>query len=295
MPGIVKRARTPCLDITYEDHGDPRGPAVLLVHGFPDDVRTWSSVIGALVDAGYRALVPYVRGFGPTRFADPAEPRAGQVGALAQDIVEFADVVGIDRFVLAGHDWGARAGYATVVLWPERVRAFVALAVGYDPPTSRERPSAIQARAFWYQWYFQLNHGRMALEHERGQLCRLLWMSWSPGWQFDDAAFNATAASFDNPDFVQVVTHYYRHRWGNAPGDPRYEALQARLEEMPPITVPTVLLCGAEDGANLPEASEGKERHFTAAYARQVIPGVGHFVQRESPKAVVDAILGFHA
>lgn len=294
MPGMVKRVRTPCLDISYEDYGDPRGPAVLLVHGFPDDVRTWSSVIDAIVDAGYRALVPYVRGFGPTCFADPAEPRTGQVVALAQDIVEFADVVGIDRFVLVGHDWGARAGYATVALWPERVRAFVALAVGYDPPTARERPSGAQARAFWYQWYFQLDHGRAALEQERGQLCRLLWISWSPGWQFDDAAFNATAASFDNPDFVQVVTHYYRHRWGNATGDPRYETLQARLEEMPSIAVPTVLLCGTEDGANLPEASEGKERYFTAAYARQVIPGVGHFVQRESPRVVADAILGFH-
>jgi len=286
----VKRARTPRLDIAYEDRGDPRAAAVLLVHGFPDDVRTWDGVTGSLVEGGYRTLAPYVRGFGPTRFTDPSAPRSGQVAALAQDVVEFADAVGVDRFLLVGHDWGARAGYAAAALWPERVRGFVALAVGYDPPTSRRRPSATQARAFWYQWYFHLAHGRTALEEDRGAFCRLLWATWSPSWRFDEAAFNETARSFDNPDFVDVVVHYYRHRWGNATGDPRYDSLQVRLEEAPSIAVPTVLLCGAEDGANLPAASEGKERYFAAGYGRRVIAGVGHFVQREAPGAVSDAI-----
>jgi pimeloyl-ACP methyl ester carboxylesterase len=291
MPAVLKHARTPRLEVAYEEQGDSTGRPAVLVHGFPDDVRTWDAVTHDLVRAGYRTLAPYVRGYGRTRFLHDASPRSGQVAALAQDVVEFADALRLDRFVLVGHDWGARAGYAVAAAWPERLHALVVLAVGYDPPVSLRAPAVAQAHAFWYQWYFHVNQGRAALERERRELCRRLWASWSPGWRFDDAAFGATAVSFDNPDFVDVVIHYYRHRWGNAPGDPRYDALHARLQGLPAITVPTALLCGADDGVSLPEASQGREPHFAAPYARRVLRGVGHFIQREQPRAVVDAVM----
>lgn len=291
MRDMTKRVRTTCLEIAYEDRGSPRAEPIILVHGFPDDVRTWDGVVGPFVDAGYRTLTPYLRGFGPTRFLEKTSFRSGQLAALGQDLIEFADALGIERFMLVGHDWGARAAYVVAASWPERLEGLVSLSVGYGTSTPTDQISYDQARAYWYQWYFGLERGRVALEQNRRGLCRWLWEAWSPGWHFDDTIFETTARSFDNPDFVEVSIHSYRHRWGNAPGDRRYDEIEARMATLPRIGVGTTVVHGANDGATFPETSAGKERHFTGPYDRHVISGVGHFVQRERPDAVIDAVL----
>ena len=291
MRDMTKHVRTSCLEVAYEDRGSPQAEPIILVHGFPDDIRTWDGVVAPLVDAGYRTLTPYLRGFGPTRFLEETALRTGQLAALGQDVIEFADAVGIERFMLVGHDWGARAAYIAAGLWPGRVQGLVALSVGYGTSTPKDQISYDQARAYWYQWYFGLERGRVALEQDRRGLCRWLWEAWSPDWHFDDATFETTAGSFDNPDFVEVSIHSYRHRWGNAPGDHRYDEIEARMAKLPRIGVASTVLHGANDGATFPETSAGKERYFTGPYKRLVVGGVGHFIQRERPNAVVEAVL----
>lgn len=287
----LRHIRTPLLDITYEERGDSAAPAVVLLHGFPDDARTWDAVVPALNRAGLRTLVPYLRGFGPTRFLDPGTPRSGQLSALGMDFVEFADALGLDRFVLVGHDWGARAAYVAAALHPERIRALVTLAVAYGTNAPEQPLSFAQSRAYWYQWLFGLERGRALLDVERHDFCRYLWQVWSPSWNFSDAAYAATAQSFLNPDFVEVAIHSYRHRWGGAPGDLRYDRVESKLAELPAIPVPTTLLMGAEDGATLPETAQGKERFFTGGYRVEVVAGAGHFIQRERAERVIEAIL----
>jgi pimeloyl-ACP methyl ester carboxylesterase len=291
MSEFLKQVRTPQLEIAYEERGDPDALPIVLLHGFPDDVRTWDAVVEGLVAAGYRTLAPYLRGYGPTRFLDSGTARTGQLAALGQDLLDFVDAADVNRFVLVGHDWGARAAYIVASLWPERVRALIALAVGYGTNDPKQTLALAQARAYWYQWYFCTERGRMALAADRRGMCRVLWQLWSPLWEFDEATFQRTAASFDNPDFVDVAIHSYRHRWGEALGDPRYDELEARLAVPIPIQVPTTALMGDEDGATLPETSAGKEHFFTNDYRREVLPGIGHFIQREDPQVVLQAIL----
>lgn len=290
-PGLT--VYTPTLEIGYEAHGDARGFPVVLLHGFPDDVRAWDAVAPPLAAAGYRVLVPYLRGYGPTRFRDAAAPRMAQQAAIAQDLLDFMDALGLDRVGLAGYDWGGRAACITAILAPERVRALVTIG-GYNVQNTLVAPRpgpAVEERALWYQWYFNTERGRMGLEQQRRDLCRLLWREWSPTWHFDDATFERTAASFDNPDFVPVVIHSYRHRHGNAPGDPRFDDIERRLAARPPITVPTVVLHGADDGVSPPYRSERDLALFPAGTVRHVVAGAGHFMPRERPGAVVDALL----
>ncbi len=287
----TKKLETSRLEIAYEEHGNPSSPPVVLVHGFPDDARTWDRVAEPLAEAGYRIIAPYVRGYGETRFLDDSTPRSGQLAALGADLIEFTDAMGLDRFALVGHDWGARAAYILASLYPERVSSLVALAVGYGTNSPDQRLSPAQTRNYWYQWYFNLEKGRAELESNRRAFCEHLWRVWSPNWEFTDEEFEKTASSFDNPDFAEIAIHSYRHRWANAEGDPEYDELEKRLADPPKIHVPTTLLMGGADGATLPETSEGKEGFFTKGYERRVLPGVGHFIQRESPDAVVEAIL----
>jgi pimeloyl-ACP methyl ester carboxylesterase len=291
MVQTLKYVQTPRLKIAYEEQGNEKALAIILVHGFPDDVRTWDGVIGELVDSGYKTIAPYLRGFGPTQFLEKETPRSGQLTALGQDVIDFADALEIKEFILVGHDWGARAGYIVSAIQPERVRGLVAISVGYGTNNPNQVLSFAQARAYWYQWYFALDHGRVALEAHRRGFCRKLWETWSPGWHFDDATFEKTAKSFDNPDFVNIAIHSYRHRWGNAPDDPYYNGLEAVLADMPPITVPTIMIHGEDDRATLPETSANKEQHFTNIYIRHVLPNIGHFVQRERPEFVTKAVL----
>jgi pimeloyl-ACP methyl ester carboxylesterase len=216
-----------------------------------------------------------------------------QQAAIAQDLLDFMDALGLARVGLAGYDWGGRAACITAIMAPERVRALVTIG-GYNVQNTLVLPrpaSAVEERVLWYQWYFNTERGRLGLEQQRRDICRLLWHEWSPGWRFDDATFERTALSFDNPDFVPVVIHSYRHRHGNAPGDPRFDAVERRLAARPPILVPTVVLHGAEDTVSPPPRSEAHMALFPAATARHVVAGAGHFLPREQPGAVVEALL----
>lgn len=291
MHRSTRTVRTPVLEIAYEESGPGDGVPIVLLHGWPDSVRTWDAVIPALVDAGYRCLAPYLRGFGATRFLDRSTRRSGQATALAQDVVDFADGIGLDRFTLVGHDWGAFAAYLVAANWPQRVKRLAVISVGYGINTPNRIPALPQARCFWYQWLFQTRQGQLILEHDRRKFCRFIWETWMPTWTFDERAFEETAPAWDNPDWIAVTLHYYRHRWGNVLGDPRYDALEKSRLFPPNITVPTRLLHGTEDGCLLLATSDGKERYFQGGYDRRVIASVGHFPQREQPVTVIEAIL----
>ena len=283
--------RTAALDCAYIERGPADGTPVILVHGFPDDARTWDAVASALAADGLRTLAPFVRGFGPTRLL-PGAPRTGEIAALARDVLAFADALGLDRFHIVGHDWGARAGYAVAALAPERLITLTALAVAYGTNVGSQRLDVLQLRGYWYQWYFATPRGEAALREARTDFCRDLWRTWSPNWRFDEAEYAATAASFENPDFVDVVLHSYRARWGFAPSDPAYAADRARLEAVPPLSVPTITLMGNDDGATLPASLTGTERLFSGPYIQRIIAGSGHFLQREVSAAVIAAVRG---
>jgi len=292
MPDVLT-VRTRTLEIGYEAHGNPGGTPVVLLHGFPDDTRAFDDVAPALAAAGCRVLVPYLRGYGPTRFLDSNEPRMAQQAAIGQDLLEFMAALRLAPAALAGYDWGGRAACISAILAPERVRALVTIG-GYNVQntvTPAPPASAKAERSYWYQWYFNTERGRQGLEQNRRDICRLLWQEWSPTWRFEPAAFERTAPAFDNPDFVAVVIHSYRHRHGNAPGDGRLDAIERRLAERPAITVPTVILHGADDTVGPPKRAEAELPQFPAGTERRVVPGVGHFMPREEPKAVVDALL----
>jgi len=219
-------------------------------------------------------------------------PRSGQQAALGHDLLNFLDALGLERAALAGYDWGGRAACIVAALWPERV-AFLVSIGGYNIQNiTRSSEPAAPDREYrlWYQWYFHTERGRAGLMANRRPLCRLLWQLWSPNWRFDDATFERTAASFDNPDFVEVVIQSYRHRYDLAPGDPSLQPLEDRLAAQPPITAPTVILHGACDGVSPPQSSEAHARFFTGPYRRRVVPVAGHFLPQEAPGAVVEAL-----
>ncbi len=291
----VKTVRTEVLEIGFHESGPATGFPVLLLHGFPDDAHAYDAVAPALAAAGHRAFAVYLRGFGPTRFLDSAAPRMAQQAAIAQDVVDFADALRLPRFVVCGYDWGGRASCITAALHPDRVRAAV-LCGGYSiqntitpgPPAS---PSAV--RNSWYQWYFNTESGRGGLTKNRAALCKFMWQEWSPTWTFSDAMFNQTAASFENPDFVDCVLHSYRHRNFNAPGEPRFAEVERRLATRPQVNVPTIVLHGGDDGFGRPaaETTEAERAAFPKLVARRVVAGAGHFVPHEAPAAVAAALL----
>jgi pimeloyl-ACP methyl ester carboxylesterase len=294
IPPAARLIQTPVLDIGYEDRGERSGFPVILLHGFPDDVHAYDEVAPLLVKAGHRALVPYLRGYGPTRFRDAKAPRMAEQAAIGQDVIDFADALGLRQFAVAGYDWGGRAAAIAAALHPERVRAAVLIGgytiqntIAASPPDAPE-----SERAFWYMWYFNTDRGRAGLAANRRSLCRLLWSTWSPTWRFTDDAYNRTAPSFDNPDFVDVVIHSYRHRIGNAPGEPRFKDVERRLAERPPIQAPTITLYGLDDGLRRPAVESPEERLvIPKLVARRVVPGAGHFLPREKPEAVSAALV----
>ena len=290
----AQMVQTLVLNIGYEDNGDSEGFPIILLHGFPYDVRAWDGVVPPLVDAGYRVLVPYLRGYGPTRFRDPSAPRVAEQAAIGQDVIDFADALGLEQFALAGFDWGNRAACITAILHPTRVRAQVAVG-GYSVQNtvtpSPPAPPENEAR-LWYQWYFNTERGRAGLEANRREICRFLWKNWSPGWQFSDETFDRTAASFDNPEWVDVVIHSYRHRHGNAPGEERFLAVERLLAERRPVQVPAVVLRGAGGGFGRPTPDPSADRaRFTSLVARRIIDGAGHDLPAQKPDAVSSALL----
>jgi len=237
-------------------------------------------------------LAPYLRGFGPTRFLDPATPRSGQQAALGADVRDFMDALAIPSAILAGYDWGGRAASVVAALWPERVKGLVAITgYGIQDIAAAARPAAPEQEVrYWYQWYFHTDRGVAGLTANRGEIARLLWKLWSPNWAFDEATLQATVASFDNPDFVAVTINSYRHRYGNAPGDPAYDALEAALAKLPPIAAPTIVLHGIDDGVGPPAGSIPRDRLFTRLIERRNLPRAGHFLSRENPIDVVQAV-----
>ncbi len=291
--GQLRHARTSVLDIAYVESGPTDGAAVFLMHGFPDDVRTWDGVAAPLAAKGYRVIAPFLRGYGPTRFLSPNTMRSGQQGAIGNDLRELMDALGIVRAFFAGYDWGGRAACIVAALWPERVRGLVSVG-GYNiqniAKNTKPEPADYEWR-YWYQWYFNTARGVAGLAANRHDICRQLWKMWSPNWAFDDATYAATGAAFDNPDYVDIVIHSYRHRYLAAPNDPAYEEIERRLALGPKIAAPTVVLHGADDGVDLPALSEDAAEHFTGFYRREVVPVAGHFFPREAPQKIVDAVL----
>lgn len=288
----LHQVRTPTLEIAFEDSGPRQGVPVILLHGFPDDPRVYDGVVAALAQQRYRLIVPYLRGYGPTRFLDKATLRSGQQAALGKDLLDLMDALKIDSAVLGGYDWGGRAACVMAALWPGRARGLVTIC-GYNiqniaasgTPAGPDREHRL-----WYQWYFQTERGRAGLAVNRRGISRLLWELWSPNLKFDDATFEETAASFDNPDFVDVVIHSYRHRFAAVPGDPALEEIERRLAARLAITVPTIALHGASDGVHPPDETESHARFFTGPYTRRVVPVAGHFLPREAPEALAQAI-----
>ena len=289
----IKRVRTATLEIAYEESGPETGSPVLLMHGFPYDPRAYDEVAARIAAAGHRAIVPYLRGYGATRFLSRDTPRSGQQAAMGRDLLDLMDALNLPRAVLAGFDWGGRGACVVAALWPERVRGLV-VANGYsiqDIAASKTPAPPEQEHRLWYQYYFHTERGRAGLEANRRDLTKLLWRLWSPNWKFDDATFERTASSFDNEDFVDIVIHSYRHRFGYAPGDPALEPVEQRLASQPKITVPAIVLQGEGDGVNRPTASDTQARFFTGAYQRRLIPTIGHNVPQEAPAETARAIL----
>jgi len=288
-----KLIRTDALEIAYEESGPADGVPVILLHGWPYDPRTYDDVVPLLTAAGCRIIVPYLRGFGPTRFLSADTPRSGQQAALGKDLLDLMDALALPRATLVGYDWGGRAACIVAALWPERVRGLVT-GNGYnmqDIAQSGVPATPEQERRFWYQYYFQTERGRAGLQANRREFCRLIWQLWSPNWAFDDATFERSASSFDNPDFVDVTIQSYRHRFKNAPGDPDLEPIEQRLAGRPTIGVPTIALHGEANGVGPPATSEQHARFFTGPYQRRVIPRAGHNLPQEVPALVSEAAL----
>ena len=281
------------LNIAYYEQGPVDGPVVMLLHGFPYDIHSYVDVAPRLAGRGCRTIVPYLRGHGPTRFLDPATLRSGEQAAIGADLMALMDALGIRRAVFAGYDWGGRAACVGAALWPDRCTGLVCvnsyliqdIAKGMVPvQPEREVP-------LWYQYYFQIERGRAGLAANRREIAKILWRQWSPNWHFDDAMLARTAAAFDNPDYVDVVIHSYRHRYGLAESDPRYADIRRRLAALPPITVPTVTLDGEADGVIAATDGTASAAKFTGRRVHHLVPHAGHNLPQEAPEAFVDAVM----
>jgi pimeloyl-ACP methyl ester carboxylesterase len=289
----MKSVRTRVLNIAYLEAGPHNGPAVILLHGWPSDVHDYDGVAGPLAEAGFRIFVPWLRGCGATRFLHQDTPRSGQQAALGADIKDFMDALHIPNAILVGYDWGGRGACVTAALWPDRVRALCAITgYGIQDIAAASKPASAEAEhRYWYQWYFHTDRGIAGLTTNRKDLTRLLWKLWSPNWNFDEATLQATVDSFNNPDFVDVTIQSYRHRYGNAPGDPAYDTLEAQLATQPKVQAPTIILHGIDDGVGPPAGSTPRDHLFTNLIHRRDIPVAGHFLPRENPRDVVQAVL----
>ena len=292
-PAPLLHVRTSMLDVAYEAHGPADGTPVILLHGFPYDPRAYDRIAPVLAARGCRVLVPYLRGYGPTRFINAQVMRSGQQAALARDLLDFMDALAIPQATLAGYDWGGRAACIVAALWPERVRGLVT-GDGYniqDIANSTQPRAPATEHRLWYQYYFHTQRGEDGLTANRRELCGLLWSLWSPSWAEGPSLYGQTAPSFDNPDFVEVVIHSYRHRFMYAAGDPALQAIEDALALQPAISVPSISLCGADDGVGAPPDVDDDVEHFSGFYRREVLPGVGHNIPQEAPQVTTAAII----
>jgi pimeloyl-ACP methyl ester carboxylesterase len=290
----LKKVRTDILEIAYYESGPADGWPVILVHGFPYDIHAYDEVAPILAAAGARVIVPYLRGFGPTRFLSDQTMRSGQQAALGRDVIGLLDSLGIDKAILAGFDWGGLASCVATALWPGRVTGLVSYA-GYDVADVARQGHAFPPsleHAMWYQHLFQIERGRECLRENRRELCRMLWEQWSPHWRFGEDTFNRSAASFDNPDFVDVVIHCYRFHFGLEKGDTELEHLEQRLAEMPKISVPAITLDGTHDPLK-PGGTAHHANMFTNRHEHGLVE-CGHALPFEAPDAFADAVLTLH-
>jgi pimeloyl-ACP methyl ester carboxylesterase len=281
------------LNIAYYEAGPSDGPVVILLHGFPYDIHSYVDVAPLLADEGCRVIVPYVRGYGPTRFLDAKTPRSGEQAAIGADLIALMDALKIPRAVFGGYDWGGRGACIGAALWPERCIGLVSVN-GYliqDIARALNPARLSQEVAYWYQWYFQIERGRAGLAAKRREIAKLLWQSWSPNRRFDEETFARTASAFDNPDFVDVAIHSYRHRYGLAEGDPRYADIQRRLAALPPIAVPAITLDGETDCVAFASDGTAQAAKFTGKRIHRVIPRAGHNLPQEEPEAFAAAVM----
>src|SRR6266571_3062713 len=289
----LKQIDAGLLNVGYAEAGPANGPAVILLHGWPYDIHTYVDVAPVLAAKGYRTIVPYLRGYGTTRFLSSETFRNGQQSALAVDTVALMDALKIDKAILAGCDWGARTADIVAALWPERCNALVSVS-GYLIGSREANKMPLPPKAelqWWYQYYFATERGRAGYDKNRRDFAKLIWQLASPKWNFDDATFDRSAASFDNPDPVSIVIHNYRWRLGLAEGEPQYDDLEKRLAQGPVITVPTITLEGDANGAPHPDAGSYAKK-FSGKYAHRVIKGgVGHNLPQEAPQAFAKAVV----
>lgn len=289
----LKTARTDLLEIAYAEYGPATGPVAILLHGWPYDIHAFEEVAPALAAKGWRVIVPHLRGYGPTRFLSATSKRNGEPAALASDTLAMMDALGIRSAVLGGFDWGARTCDIVAALWPERVRGLVSVSgylIGSQEAGKQPLPPAAELQ-WWYQFYFATERGRAGYAKNRNDFNKLIWRIASPKWAFDDATFDRSAASFDNPDHVDVVIHNYRWRLGLADGEERYGAIEAKLASAPVITVPTISMEGDANGAPHPEPAAYAKK-FTGRYEHRLISGgIGHNLPQEAPVAFVQAML----
>ena len=281
------------LDIAYYEEGPADGPVVMLLHGFPYDIHSYVDVAPLLAANGCRAIVPYLRGYGPTRFLDKATPRSGEQAAIGADLMALMDALGVKRAVFAGYDWGGRAACVAAALWPDRCLGLVSVNSYLIQDIARAMVPVKPEREvpLWYQYYFQLERGRAGLAANRREIARILWRQWSPNWRFDDVTFDRTALAHDNPDYVDIVIHSYRHRFGLAGGDPQYADVQRRLAVLPAITVPAITLDGDADGVAPPTDGTASAARFTGRRTHRVIPRAGHNLPQEEPEAFAAAVM----
>src|SRR5919202_1913641 len=291
--GSLKQIDAGLLNVGYAEAGPTDGPAVILLHGWPYDIHSYVDVAPLLAEAGYRAIVPYLRGYGTTSFLSSETFRNGQQAVLALDITALMDALGIEKAILTGYDWGARTANVIAALWPERRKALVSVSVYLiGSPEANKMPLPPKAELqWWYQFYFATERGRAGYDKYRHDFARLIWQIASPKWDFDDATLDRSAASFENPDHVDIVIHNYRWRLGLAEGEPQYDDLEKRLAEGPVIAVPTITLEGDANGAPHPDASSYAKK-FTGEYEHRIIEGgVGHNLPQEAPRAFAEAVI----
>ena len=278
------------LVVDYAEHGE--GPAVLLVHGWPDDASTWDGVVPAIHASGRRVIVPTLRGFGGTRFRDGASSRTGNSGIHHMDLIALADALGVERFAVAGHDSGSNIAEALAVGWPERVERIAMLST---PPrlSGMPTPPFAQAQLYWYHWFMATARGEQAVRSDPRGFARVHWENWSPPSWFDEATFQHVARSFDNPDWVDVTLHSYRARWENASYDPRSEWLETRIKATKTLSLPTLFIKGDADGVTLQESFASVPSKFDGPFELVGLPGVGHFPTREAPARVAELLVDF--
>ena len=285
--------RTPKLEVGYLEWNPDGQRSAILLHGWPDSAQTWRNVGAALGNAGYRTIAPALRGFAPTRFRDAKTPRTGQLAALGRDVIELIEALHLAKPVLVGHDWGARAAANACGLEQDIASHLVMVSVGYGTNDPAQSIAYEQAHTYWYHWFMATERGAKAVQEDRRRFARYMWEHWGPSDWITEEQFDEAARAFENPDWAAIVLHCYRHRWGNAPGDPDYAGDDAKLTPAPVLSVPTLVLHGKKDKVNLPESSDGKEKYFSGRYERMLLDGVGHFPQRENPAAVSSRILHF--